>query len=94
MLHLALEFHRAFQARKLTPTKAQDLLELSLSDEQKSSSVNSAARLATKLILHNNQNDAKMLVVEALAAAVLNLQDVVLPCLCLMGGLQILGVVD
>lgn len=88
MLNLALEVHRAFQARKLTPTKAQDLLELSLSDEQKSSSVNSAARLATKLILHNNQNDAKMLVVEDLATVVLSLQDVVLPRLCLMGELQ------
>ena len=94
MLHLALEFHRAFQARKLTPTKAKNRLELSLSEEQKSSSVNSAARLAPKLILHNNQNDAKMLVVEDLATVVLSLQDVVLPRLCLMGGLQILSVVD
>lgn len=62
MLNLALEVHRAFPARKLTPTKAKDRLELSLSEKQKSSSVNSAARLATKLILHNNRIYAKMLV--------------------------------
>ena len=62
MSNLALEVHGAFQARKLTPTKAKDRLELSLSEEQKSSSVNSAARLATKLIFHKNRIYAKMLV--------------------------------
>ena len=88
MSHLALEVHRAFQARKLTLTKAKDRLELSLSDEQKSSSVNSAAMLTTKCLLHKNRIYAKMLVVEDLATVVLSLQDVVLPRLCLMGGLQ------
>lgn len=62
MSNLALEVHRAFQARKLILTKAKDRLELSLSEKQKSSSVNSAARLATKLILHKNRIYAKMLV--------------------------------
>ena len=62
MLHRALEFHRAFQARKLTPTKAKDRLELSLSEVTYLANGDferfSVARLLTLLTLLNHNVEA------------------------------------